>query len=103
MVSISQLLFNKHIDPHKFVTMFTHSLPIGATDTKVVQYTTKLNSTNFSAWMMQFNALLIGYDLFGFVDGPKPSLDANHANYNYWMSQDKLILYVISSSEVNQT
>jgi hypothetical protein len=48
--------------------------------------------------MVQFNALLIGYDLFGFFDGTKPSPDVNHVDYNYWMSQDKLVLYAISSS-----
>jgi len=75
--------------------MSTHSLSIGAIDTKIVlilnvQYTTKLNNINFPTWMMQFNALLIGYDLFGFVDGKKPSPAANHEDNNYWMRQDKL-------------
>jgi len=96
-------LLNEHIDPHKIITMSAHSLSIGATDTKTililnVQSTTKLNSTNFSTWIVQFNALLIGYDLFGFVDGTKPSPAANHADYNYWMRQDKLILHAILSS-----
>jgi len=88
LYGISKLLLNKHIDPHKIITMSAHSLFISATDTKTVlilnvQSTTKLNSTNFPAWMVQFNALLIDYDLFGFVDGTKPSPAADHVDYNY--------------------
>ncbi|CAJ2633340.1 unnamed protein product [Trifolium pratense] len=83
--------------------MSVHALSIGETDTKTVlilnvQSTTKLNGTNFPSWLVQFNALLIGYDLFGFVDGTKPSPAEDHADYNYWRRQDKLILHAILSS-----
>ncbi|KAK2426846.1 Copia polyprotein/retrotransposon [Trifolium repens] len=83
--------------------MSAHALSIGETDTNTVlilnvQSTTKLNGTNFPSWLVQFNALLIGYDLFGFVDGTKPSPAEDHADYNYWRRQDKLILHAILSS-----
>ena len=83
--------------------MSAHSLSIGETNTKTVlilnvQSTIKLNSTNFPSWMVQFNALLIGYDLFGFVDGTKPEPAEKHADYNYWRRQDKLIIHAILSS-----
>ncbi|GAU16981.1 hypothetical protein TSUD_37390 [Trifolium subterraneum] len=83
--------------------MSAHALSIGETDTKTVlilnvQSTAKLNGTNFPSWLVQFNALLIGYDLFGFVDGTKPSHAEDHADYNYWRRQDKLILHAILSS-----
>ena len=96
-------MLNKHYDPNIPITMSAHSLSIGQTDTKSVlilnvQANTKLNSTNFPAWMVQFTSLLIGYDLFGFVDGTKPSPATTHADYNYWVRQDKLILHAILSS-----
>lgn len=32
----------------------------------------KLTSTNYLSWKPQFQTLLIGYDLLGYVDGTKP-------------------------------
>jgi hypothetical protein len=32
----------------------------------------KLDGENYPAWLIQFRALLTGYDLFGYVDGTKP-------------------------------
>ena len=32
----------------------------------------KLTATNYCAWRAQFDSLLIGYDLYGFVDGSNP-------------------------------
>ena len=47
---------------------------------------------------MQLNALLVGYDLIGFVDGTTTYPATNHQNYRYWMRQDQLILHAIISS-----
>lgn len=32
----------------------------------------KLSGSNYPAWRVQFNALLVGYDLIGYVDGTHP-------------------------------
>ena len=32
----------------------------------------KLTPTNFPSWRAQFNALLLGYDLTGYIQGSKP-------------------------------
>jgi hypothetical protein len=32
----------------------------------------KLDGENYPAWLIQFRALLTGYDLFGYVDDTKP-------------------------------
>ena len=44
------------------------------------------------------NALLVGYDLIGFIDGTKTCPASSHSEYNYWMRQDQLILHAIISS-----
>lgn len=58
----------------------------------------KLNSSNFPAWHVQFNALLVGYDLIGYVDGTKLCPPTSHAQFNRWKRQDQLILHAIISS-----
>ncbi|KAF8396968.1 hypothetical protein HHK36_018605 [Tetracentron sinense] len=65
----------------------------------------KLTPTNFLAWRCQFESLLIGYDLMGYLDGTLscPSLSgastADHAAvkaaYSHWIRQDKLLLNAI--------
>ncbi|KAJ1379217.1 hypothetical protein SESBI_47095 [Sesbania bispinosa] len=62
------------------------------------QNSIKLTGTNFRAWRVQLNALLIGYDLIGFVDGTNTCPSPSHQNYNYWRRQDQLILHAIISS-----
>ncbi|OMO69204.1 Reverse transcriptase, RNA-dependent DNA polymerase [Corchorus capsularis] len=70
----------------------------------------KLTSTNFTSWRAQFGALLIGFDLVGYIDGclpsPPPEIERDdnkipNPAYSFWLCQDKLILHVIlaSSSE----
>ncbi|KAI4299985.1 hypothetical protein L6164_033405 [Bauhinia variegata] len=66
----------------------------------------KLDGDNYPAWRIQFNALLIGYDLQGYIDGSiscpsKHLTDApNVINpvYRHWVRQDQLILHAIVSS-----
>lgn len=43
------------------------------------------------------NALFIGYDLLGFIDGTKKCPAADHADFTYWTRQDQLILLAIIS------
>lgn len=61
----------------------------------------KLTPTNYLSWKMQIQAILIGHDLHGFVDGTTttpPSkittADAKTPNpaYQTWVRQDKLLL-----------
>ena len=67
----------------------------------------KLTATNDSSWKAQFNTLLIGYDLYGFVDGSYPCPPNRMANdaptklnpeYSYWIRQDSLILNALLAS-----
>ncbi|OMO82489.1 Reverse transcriptase, RNA-dependent DNA polymerase [Corchorus capsularis] len=67
----------------------------------------KLTATNFSSWRAQFDALLFGYDLVGYVDGslPAPASEIEkdgqkvpNPTYSFWMRQDKLILLSIFAS-----
>jgi len=44
------------------------------------------------------NALFIGYDLTGFIDGTKVYPVKTDPNFNYWIRQDQLILHVIITS-----
>ena len=62
------------------------------------QNSTKLNGNNYPAWRVQLNALLIGYDLIGFVDGTTTCLAETHQDYRHWRRQDQLILHAIISS-----
>jgi hypothetical protein len=71
------------------------------------QLSIKLDGENYPSWRIQFSALLIGFDLFGYVDGsttcPTKTLvagettTANPAFY-HWTRQDQLILHGIVSS-----
>ena len=58
----------------------------------------KLSSSNFPAWQVQFNALLVGYDLIGYVDGTTASPTQTDPAYKRWKRQDQLILHAIISS-----
>ena len=64
----------------------------------------KLDGENYPAWLIQFRALLTGYDLFGYVDGIKscPSKTLQNEatinpDYTHWIRQDQLILHAIIS------
>ena len=57
----------------------------------------KLTPTNYSAWRMQLNTLLIGYDLLNFVDGTCPChletlattiSNTTNLNFSLWIQQD---------------
>ena len=83
-----------------------HVLPL-ITINVIAQAPLKLTNTNYSAWRMQFNTLLIGYDLVGFVDGtrpcPTPTLTTTNGTtpnpaYSLWVRQDQLILNAIIGS-----
>ncbi|KAF5454886.1 hypothetical protein F2P56_024519 [Juglans regia] len=80
------------------------SMPLVAVNT-AAQLPHKLTPTNFPAWRCQFESLLIGYDLMGYLDGtlPCPSLSgvssaeqaAVKVAYSHWILQDKLLLNAI--------
>jgi hypothetical protein len=67
----------------------------------------KLTSSNYLSWRAQFESLLVGYDLMGYLDGtltcPSPILTENgpekvNPSYSPWIRQDKLLLSAILAS-----
>lgn len=67
----------------------------------------KLTPTNYYSWKTQFDALLYGYDLLGYIDGTKPcpspetTVDEKivpNPDFTLWMRQDKLLLLGIIGS-----
>lgn len=67
----------------------------------------KLTPTNYYSWKTQFDALLYGYDLLGYIDGTKPCPSPEtivdektvpNPNFTLWMRQDKLLLLGIIGS-----
>jgi len=81
----------------------TSEIPITSNANYVMALNTqsslKLTSNDFPTWHVQFNALLVGYDLIGYVDGTKPSpTSTTDATYTRWKRQDQLILHAIISS-----
>ncbi|KAJ0979781.1 hypothetical protein J5N97_015255 [Dioscorea zingiberensis] len=69
----------------------------------------KLTATNYAAWRAQFNSLLIGYDLLGYVDGTLPCPAATlpssdlatpvpNPDFALWIRQDQLLLNAILGS-----
>ncbi|RVX07490.1 Retrovirus-related Pol polyprotein from transposon RE1 [Vitis vinifera] len=84
-------------------TSSSDSFPIAINATQ--QITARLTPTNFPSWHAQFESLLLGYNLFGYVDGthtcpPLPtSTDAVATTaHHLWFRQDKLILSAILTS-----
>ncbi|KAM2697975.1 hypothetical protein EV1_037030 [Malus domestica] len=63
------------------------------------QLPVKLTPTNYPSWRAQFNALLYGYDLMGYVDGSNlcPST-AQTVLCTFWIRQDQLLLHAILAS-----
>ncbi|GMI63710.1 hypothetical protein like AT1G34070 [Hibiscus trionum] len=60
----------------------------------------KLTSTNYLSWKTQIESILIGYDLYNFIDGSHPSpsqtITANNTTsynpaYQTWLRHDKLL------------
>ncbi|KAF5450223.1 hypothetical protein F2P56_030590 [Juglans regia] len=69
------------------------------------QITARLTPTNFPSWHAQFESLLLGYNLYGYVAGsytcpPQPTTTDAAAStaYQLWFRQDKLILSAILTS-----
>ncbi|KAI5312491.1 hypothetical protein L3X38_041664 [Prunus dulcis] len=52
----------------------------------------KLTPLNYPSWRALFKALLLGYDLLGYVDGTLACLASNNT---FWKRQDQLILHAI--------
>ncbi|OMO84714.1 hypothetical protein CCACVL1_10692 [Corchorus capsularis] len=84
------------------VSTTSSALPIAVYAT--TQLPVKLTATNFSSWRAQFDALLFGYGLVGYVNGsfpaPASEIEKNGQNvpnpeYSFWMRQNKLILLAI--------
>ncbi|CAA0835917.1 Unknown protein [Striga hermonthica] len=75
----------------------SESLPLVTLNTGT-QIPIKLDGTNFPAWRVQFNALLIGYNLQGYVDGTNPCPPQTDAGYTRWIRQDQLLIHAIISS-----
>ncbi|KAL8489068.1 hypothetical protein ACS0TY_025104 [Phlomoides rotata] len=65
----------------------------------------KLSSSNYVVWSFQFRTLLVGYDLFRFLDGSLPGPTplsivlffycGSNPLHAYWIRQDQLILSAI--------
>ncbi|KAH7848995.1 hypothetical protein Vadar_011483 [Vaccinium darrowii] len=73
----------------------------------VAQLPLKLTPTNYPSWRAQFNSLLIGFDLMGYVDGshpcpPKIVLEAHNPAYTFWRRHDQLLLHAIIASASEQ-
>ncbi|KAK2638883.1 hypothetical protein Ddye_026678 [Dipteronia dyeriana] len=73
----------------------------------VVQAPLKLTATNYRSWKLQFQTLLIGFDLMGFVDGksscPPETITtgdttAQNPEHHIWVRQDQLLLNAILGS-----
>jgi hypothetical protein len=58
----------------------------------------KLTHLNYPSWRAQFNSLLFGYDLQGFIDETHPCPDRTSATFSPWMCQDQLLLHDIRIS-----
>ena len=79
----------------------TNAVPVDNSGSVVAlntQNSTKLTGSNYPIWKVQMTALLIGYDLFRFVDGSSACPSPTHRNYNNWRRQDQLILHAIITS-----
>lgn len=64
------------------------------------QLPVKLTPLNYPSWRAQFNALLLGYDLLGYIDGthpcpPKPATASPTLPHTFWVGQNQLLLHVI--------
>ncbi|KAL1186959.1 hypothetical protein V6Z11_A01G214800 [Gossypium hirsutum] len=78
--------FSNPLDPNNPLTIVT------------IQNSIKLNFTNYISWKIQIESILIGYELFKFIDGthpcpPKTTNNTTSINpaYQTWLQQDKLL------------
>lgn len=81
-----------------------HTIKISETTSVIVlnaQTSIKLTHSNYPTWKVQFNSLMVRYDLLGFVDGTKNGPTETHTDYTYWKRQDQLILLAIINSSLD--
>ena len=73
----------------------------------VAQLPLKLTPTNYPSWCTQFNSLLLGYNLLGYLNGGTPCPEATETQngvitpnplYSHWVQHDQLLFYVIFAS-----
>ncbi|KAL8146584.1 hypothetical protein AgCh_004348 [Apium graveolens] len=83
----------------------SYQIPNGNDPTKPFTFlnihnTIKLTSTNYLSWKIQMEAILIGHDLYKYVDGslscPSPvvttdTIEKTNPEFLYWTRQDKLL------------
>lgn len=58
----------------------------------------KLTASNYPAWKVLMNALFVGHDLIGYVDGTKHCPAEGHKDLSHWKRQDQFIIHAIISS-----
>ena len=67
----------------------------------------KLTPTNYPSWRAQFNYLLLGYNLWGYLNGDTPCPEATKNQngvitlnplYSHWVQQDQLLFHAIFAS-----
>ncbi|GAU26108.1 hypothetical protein TSUD_225710 [Trifolium subterraneum] len=77
-----------------------NTIAVGTNTVIVLQthHSLKLTSHNYPAWRVQMNALFIGYDLTGYIDGTTKCPPETDPNFNFWTRQDQLILHAIITS-----
>lgn len=83
----------------------SYQIPNGADSSRPFTFlnihnTIKLQSTNYLSWKLQVEAILIGHDLFKFIDGsfpcPPPVIttdgtETSNPDHAFWIRQDKLL------------
>ncbi|CAL1403686.1 unnamed protein product [Linum trigynum] len=88
-------------------TTTSAEVPAIITFNPAAQLPLKLTSTNFASWRSQLDTLLMGLDLFGYMDGttiapPRTisigSAEMPNSQYQHWFRQDKLILPALRCS-----
>lgn len=77
------------------------------TNNVIDQIPIKLSQTDYCTWHMQFNTILIGYDLLGYVDDSHPCTSLTvtttigsfpNPAFSLWVWQDQLIFNAIIGS-----
>ena len=94
--SSNQITTNISLNPNNLIAInVANQLPL------------KLTPSNYYSWKSQFDALLYGYDLVGYIDGTNPCPPSHIENdgnkvsnpeYILWTRQDKLLLLGIIGS-----
>ena len=88
----NQIIILNVEEPTKPLTMIT------------IHNSIKLSTTNYLSWKLQMEVILIGYDLYKFIDDSYPALTAIivtnngvklNLEYQTWLRQDKLLFGVL--------